>query len=209
MLTANFKDYPYSDINSYQFMSEILDDTGGIPSNWRAISQDIIDIVRANGDNRFIVWSHGQCAFSQNYKYTVPFDDDRIIYNLHHYDPHTYTHQLTKEYPELVYTSEMKAQVEERIQDMIEFRNVNPTTPILLGTYGVSVWVSDANQWYIDVHAMLEANDVPSIAIGGVGHTYQGWDTRYTAIYDGNGMPDYTYDLLNDQWLELKRHWNS
>jgi hypothetical protein len=199
-------------ITAYQFMSEpvSIDENGQqkLPENWYDLSEELINIVRQYDKEKFIVWSSSMWAFPY-YNKTVPFDDDKVIYNFHMFEPQRYTHQGVIGYPMGV-TYNANNRIEQQIKTMTSFRDKNNNIPILIGSYAISCWIPDRVLWLKDLHSLLIKNKIGAFNMN-IASKYKGWDLRYTVPdgWDGKKMPKYVLNKQNPAWKELSSFFKS
>lgn len=73
---------------------EILNEPHGIPdATWNAIQQDVIDAIRAVDTRHWIIVGPANWNSYHNLDEMPVYDDDRLIYTFHFYDPFLFTHQ--------------------------------------------------------------------------------------------------------------------
>ncbi len=78
------------------------------PPKWNYVQREIINAIRQYDKKRFIVATAAPAGLPQNYSHFNPINDKAIIYGVHMYAPHSYTHQGIKgrsediDYPGLV-----------------------------------------------------------------------------------------------------------
>jgi len=193
------------DIFALQFMSEPVGDGDVMPEEWIEISQAVIDTVRVNDSQKYIVWSGGVWGLAK-YELVVPFDDDKIIYNFHEFKPNLYTHQGVSGNPlDVVYQG--NGGIAYDFSNIDSFRQRNNNIPIMCGSYTLANWISDADLWFNDVENELTSRGVSSIYFAT--NQYQAWDWRYIGTKDGDNSLVYKYDLTsnNKLWTILSEYW--
>ena len=209
-LAHAFHSVPKNTIFAYQFMSEPVGDGIGTtdrhPDIWYELSEELIDIVRQYDTEKFIVWSRGIWGISSNYYKTVPFDDNKVIYNFHNFAPQSYTHQGIRGFPMPVAYPGPDA-MDNRINAAVAFRDRNNGIPIMVGSYSVSVWITDRTDWLQDALDRYRTHGISSINFT-TGVSYKGWDLRYTSTYAGPDTPaNYVYDKTNPAWQMISGYW--
>ena len=75
---------------------EVLNEPHGVSEfRWGQIQQDVIDAIRAVDPNRIIVVTGAEYGGCNNLKNLPFYQDDKLIYTFHFYDPFVFTHQGT------------------------------------------------------------------------------------------------------------------
>lgn len=86
-----------SELAAYDFFNEPLVRTGNLkpysPSSWYGFQLDIVEAVRSIDPERYIVANAGYGGEASAYKEFSPLKFNNIIYGVHIYNPHSFTHQ--------------------------------------------------------------------------------------------------------------------
>lgn len=193
-----------SEIFALQFMSEPVDSANKLPQTWNDISNSVLTTVR-NYTDKFIVWSPVLGGLVNKYDLTVPLDDDKIIYNFHTFRPMSYTHQGIGTRPNNVpYSPVTLSNI--GMDAVIAFKTNNPSIPVMCGSYSLANWISDADQWVNDMHAIFDTNNISTIQFA-TGQ-FKGWDWRFIGTVDDSGRKLFIYDAStnNKLWTKLSQY---
>ncbi len=206
-MAMNFKDIDKNVIIGYQIISEPATSGNQEVPGWLKISQELIDIIREYDTEKYIIWSRGPWAHSFNLATTKAFDDNKIIYNVHNYDPIAYVEQGINDRPFGVTYAGSTPGFNKAINELIAFRNANNGIPVIVGAFGVSCWIPDRTEYLNDVLNKITSAKIPS-TIFNIGARYKGFDLKYTSTYEGPGTKtNYIYDLSNPAWQRLRKYW--
>jgi hypothetical protein len=63
------------------------------PHQWRPIAESILKAIREVDDQTWIIFQPGPGGQPFGYKDMEPLPDDKVIYDIHYYAPHQFTHQ--------------------------------------------------------------------------------------------------------------------
>lgn len=208
-----YKDEPT--ILSYNFTPE--PHTKWILDNWQnKIVPDFIAAVRAVDNNTYLILSAGLWGFPK-FEGLQPFEDpaNKVIYSMHDYSPHNYTHQGIGLRPSgLVYpgmlrmfdSSELKywdrAELQNEMQSALDFMK-KYNVRMFNGEFGVVRWALGADKWIADKVSIFEEYN-----IGWTLHNYagawDGWNVTFPPDTPGTNNPD---GFIDTPRLEmLKKH---
>ncbi len=87
---------PYRDvIYGYDLYNEPLDwsQMPNAPRQWRDIAKNVIKAIREVDKETWLVYETGPGGLSWGFAGMKPLPDSRIIYSVHFYNPHEFTHQ--------------------------------------------------------------------------------------------------------------------
>lgn len=168
---------PHRDvIYGYDLYNEPLDwsQMPNPPRQWREAAKAAIKAIRSVDTETWIIYEPGPGGLSWGFADMKPLPDTRIIYSLHYYNPHEFTHQglystkntdLAKpmeetgvRYPGTVnglYWD--KKQIRKELQTVLDFQH-KYKVPILVGEFSVIRWApkADAVQYLSDLIDIFE-----------------------------------------------------
>jgi hypothetical protein len=88
------------ELQAYQFIGEpvtVIEGKIAVPDGWNVFFKKIHTIIKNKDKSRFVVYSPGPGGASVGYKGLEPIlDDSKIIYSMHYYLPHPFSHHLIK-----------------------------------------------------------------------------------------------------------------
>lgn len=88
------------ELQAYQFIGEPIQKVNGkntIPNGYNDFFQTIYQFFREEDSMRYLIYAPGPGGSPKGYRNSVPiYDDPRVIYSVHYYLPHNYTHQGIK-----------------------------------------------------------------------------------------------------------------
>jgi endoglucanase len=83
----------YKDASDY-LIYELMNEPHGIEiEEWNAIIKRVHDLVRSIDKEHYLIVGGADWNSTKGMKALPDFEDDRIIYTFHFYEPHTFTHQ--------------------------------------------------------------------------------------------------------------------
>lgn len=178
----------------FDLMNEPLDWTQmpSYPKQWPVWAQRLIDEIRKVDTVHPIVIEPGPGGLCWGFATFPALKDDNLIYSVHQYQPHQYTHQgigdirntdLAQAYLERqrgwpgVFGDSGgglwdKARVEKELQPVFDFLKRNPGTRIYVGEFSVIRWAPDAARYLRENIEIFEQH---------------GWDWTYHAFREFNG----------------------
>jgi endoglucanase len=186
---------------AFDFISEPVVREHGVsraPKLWPKLVGDISGIMESRSPDRWLVVSSAPWGAAEGYKNFSPLNYSRVIYGVHIYMPHAFTHQginkginssLTpQKYPGWVrFRYWDKQKIEEKLKPLREFQE-KYNVPVLVGEFSTVRW-ADGGEKYIE--------DVASIANG------YNWDWLYFSATGWHGWnPDYKH---RNSWDENDR----
>lgn len=179
-----------NELAAYEFISEpgVRGASGRIetPQAWPELMKQIVAEVRKNDAKRFIVVTPGAGGEPEHYRDFLPLADDRIVYGVHMYKPHFYTHQGIGNKPLGVpYPSEKidKAKLQYLLNDAVAFQN-KYKVPIWVGEFSSIRWAPGGEQYIKDLVSIYNANRWGWAYFGYV--NYHGWNPDFDSRYSSN-----------------------
>ncbi len=161
----------------YDIFNEPLnwDDMPNSPKKWPSWAQQITDAIREIDQQHAIVIEPGPGGLCWGFKNFKPISGKNIIYSIHQYQPHQYTHQgiqalkgtdLAKSYIKTQRTWPgifgdsgggiwNKARIEEELKPAIDFQK-KYKVKIYVGEFGVARWAPNADKYLQDCINIFE-----------------------------------------------------
>lgn len=197
------------------------------PNNWMQIYKNIIKIVRTYDEKRFLIFSPGPWGKPTGYQQIEPFNDKKIIYNFHMYEPHGFTHQGIKgknaNIPFLGMKGEVnkpypgnfgnkfwnKDQLKQYMLPIIRFQQKN-NVPVSVCEFSAVRWAPGRDEYLRDVIDIFEDNNFSWFYFS-LGGTWKGWDPRFEADAKSKNYMDYKditkHDLNSSKaWILLNNY---
>lgn len=197
---------------------DLLNEPGyGSTLEWQMLAQRIADAIREIDPNRTLIM---ECAIGANpigFKNLVPLNNDNVIYSVHMYLPHAFTHQNLHEdslkhpeYPGTIFTQSYeftpneqifwdKNILKESLQPVLDFQNTY-NVPILVGEFSAVRWAPGAYDYIRDAIEIFEEYGWDWIY-----HAYRewsGWSVEHTPDRSYNQPAEPTYrELLLREWF--------
>ncbi len=176
----------------YDIFNEPLDwkDMPSFPKNWPRWAQTIVDEIRKIDPKHPIVIATGPGGLCWGMKDFPVLNGGNLIYEVHLYSPHEYTHQglsdihatdlkkayldMQKPWPGEFSDSDMagywdRTMLEFVLKPAIDFQRRNPTIPIFVGEFSVARWAPGGDQYLKDCIAIFEK---------------YGWDWTYHSFHN-------------------------
>lgn len=214
LLTSHFKNKG-DELSAYQFISEpvvTINEQAKRPENWVEIQNKLLEIIKKNDPNRFLVITPGPWGMPQGYKHFEPLPSNKIIYNAHFFQPQQYTHQGIKkrafnvEYPTSILLQQWdKRKLENIFSDLIQFQG-KYNVPVLIGSFSKVNWIKDNNQWLKDSLNVFEKNKWGWFYFIVGANPWKGWDPRYIGEYKTKKFSyldeTSTWKLLNEYFIK-------
>ncbi len=205
-----------AELGAYEILNEPVVWRGrnaAMPESWRELMKSAINEIRKHDPGRFIVVTPVLGGMPDQYNENVkPLDDARIIYGLHMYLPHDYTHQgiqgrpLGLKYPGLVsFQYYDKNKLEQLMMPAILFQR-KYKVPLWVGEFSSARWAEGSNEYLRDLIDIFDKH--------GLGwayfqyKSYHGWDPDNNMIYctdDQIGSSRIYQGRGSSRWQLLKR----
>ncbi len=199
---------PYADvIYGYDLYNEPLDweQMPHPPRQWRDIAKAAIKAIREVDPATWIIYEPGPGGMHWGFANLQPLPDTRVIYSLHFYSPHEFTHQgiyniqntdlaevkatLNVRYPGVVNGFRWdKDSIRESLSPVREFQQ-RYQVPILVGEFSAIRWApgNDAAQYIADLIDIFEEN-----SWGWVYHAFRewsGWSVEHDDVWAPHAGP--------------------
>ena len=213
------KTHSLENLIGYEFMSEpvILKKVSGheegfLPKNWRTfVLPQIVRSIRKYTHSKYIFVSPGPGGGPKGYKDFKPLKDSRIVYNLHFYLPHKYTHQGLKgrKYG-LIYPGKIgfrywnKELLEHELLPVVFFKE-KYKVPVCVTEFSVVRWAPNKNKYLLDLLNLFNKYHFGWLyfSIGG----FKAWDPRYDLVVfgrkSGSFMANLNYIGYNSTTIEI------
>jgi hypothetical protein len=214
LLAARFRGRG-NELAAYEVMSEpIMRTPSGAedPRGWPELRRRIIAEIRAWDPQRFIVTNAGLAADAAPYAKFTPLTEPRIVYGVHFYAPHAFTHQglesnaMGISWPGVVSGKYWdKNALRQNLAPAIDFQR-KYNVPVWIGEFSAVRWAKGANQWIEDAVSIFDMN--------GLGWSYwyingwQGWNPFFDTEYASDNIEDYEAHYVgttSERWNTLKR----
>ena len=152
-------------IVAFEYFSEpvISDNNQAIkPSSWDSHYKKILSTFRTIS-SKYLLYTPGPWADPKGYlKMGMPFNDPKIIYNFHFYQPHNYTHQGTKKEGVYSYPGQIgkrywnKNQLEKEVNKVYNWSSKNKVKYVFAGEFSAVRWAEGKDQYLKDLIEILE-----------------------------------------------------
>ncbi len=178
---------------------------------WDRLSNRLVAAIRNVDPNRPIVIEPVCWGGAEGFMGWRPLDDDNIIYSLHHYEPHEYTHQAEGRMVGYPYNSKVEeARIDrEWLESHLEPVDIFQKTydvPILVGEWGIMRWVPDAKDYIADQIALFESRRWSWAAYSWSDEVWDNSGFDFILGPDkGNGRPDYG----NEVFAPIRAAWKN
>jgi endoglucanase len=201
-----------SELYAYEFMSEPAlytssDGTAIQPPRLEEFYNSSLFIVRSYDPLRCFVLTPGPWAKPTNYRNFNGFQsisDTNVVYNVHMYMPHSYTHQGIKgyqrpvSYPSATFNSDT---IIKRFKSVKDFQ-ARTGHKIIVGEFQAIRWAPNADQWVKDVLTNIKANGW-SWCYFSYKPNYRFWDPFF-AVANPTSKPQHWYlknfGTTSDMW---------
>ena len=178
-IAKRFKDA--KPIWGYDLANEPVEDLVGEGcEDWQGLAERAAQAVRAVDPNRAIIVEPSNWGGPEALNDLAPLRVSNVVYSVHMYLPHAFTHQgVHQSGPEYVYPGMIagrrwdKAQLEAALQPVVRFQT-NYNVHIYIGEFSAIRWAPDhsAYRYLKDLIEIFEAHD---------------WDWSYHAFREWNG----------------------
>ncbi|WP_043589218.1 glycoside hydrolase family 5 protein [Geminisphaera colitermitum] len=196
---------------------------------WDWLLPETIKAIRENDKKAWlVVESPPNGSLAWGFAKIPTIDDKRVIYALHHYMPHAYTHQgvraIQKRGPDTrgaytypgdsprfdggkMVTGWDKAAVERTMKEVFLFQKRNPGSRVLVSEFGVIRWAPGGAQWLTDSIEIFERHGwdwtFHSLA------EWPGWDPTYEADAPIKRRPKFEEGIQEtDRLKAVKAGWS-
>ena len=203
-----------SELGSYSFLSEPTVTIGGMsitPPQWSSFRNRIINKIREFDKERWIEISPGPGGQASGYKDMELLNDEKIIYNAHMFDPHTFTHQgigdraLGYIYPGLVLFNKIwdKEGIRSDFDYLKSFQD-KYGVPVSIGSFGTARWATGGEQYLQDLTDILD--EYKWSWSYWCYKCWNGWDPYYNSQYPTNNDWQSQYlGEVSERWTTLKK----
>jgi hypothetical protein len=190
-----------SELYAYEFMSEpaLYTSSNGTaiqPPRLEEFFKNSLFIVRAYDTSRCFVLTPGPWAMPMSYTKFNGFadiSDKNVVYNVHMYLPHSYTHQGVRNrprpvsYPSATFNSDT---IVKRFKAVKDFQS-RTGHKIIVGEFQAIRWAPNADQWVKDVLTNIKANGW-SWCYFGYKANYRFWNPYYV-VGNPTSKPQHWY----------------
>jgi hypothetical protein len=178
------------ELGAYDFMSEPVLYQGGrtvAPPLWPQLLRKIISAIRKEDENRWIIVAPGPWGLPEGYKKFDPPADQKLVWGVHMYLPHIFTHQgirdcpLGTTYPGRISSNFWdKDALRAALEPLRRYQVLHPG-PVFVGEFSAVRWAKGGEKYICDLVEIFEEY--------GWGWAYfsvkgwQGWDPDYNSEY--------------------------
>ncbi|MGH9436879.1 MAG: glycoside hydrolase family 5 protein [Terriglobia bacterium] len=198
---------------AYNIISEPTIRIGGrteSPPDWENIQKRIVETIRAQDPNRWIVVQPGPWGGAGGYKDFSPLPYSRLVYSVHIYAPHAYTYQGIKKfptgvrYPGTIHGRQVnKEALEKYLTPVFRFQQQNHAL-IWVGEFSAVIWAPNSRQYLKDLVSTYDRYGWgwSYFAIGG----WFGWDPNYNNKFAGDwkAAQAQRVGLESERWETLR-----
>lgn len=180
MMARKYKDNP--DVWGYDILNEPDESyyvyTPGGPPDWNHLAERVARAIRTIDPAKPIIIEPAIWAQPAGFSVFKPVNVSNVVYSVHFYAPHDFTHQgvlgrpagIT--YPGIIAGVKWdKEQMRKQFAPVIEFQK-KYNVPVYVGEFSVARWAPGAEQWLKDAIDIFEEN---------------GWDWTYHAFREYYG----------------------
>lgn len=150
------------------------------PPQWRPLAAKLAQTIRAIDPDVWVIFDPGPNAQSIGYRNLTPLPDKKVIYTIHDYIPHEFTHQSLPGWPAVAnYPTQTgsvltdKAERLRRLQPAREFQ-LTYNVPVFVGEFSVIRWAPKADA----VRFLQDSVDI---------YEAYGWSWTYHAFREWDG----------------------
>ena len=171
---------------AYEFFSEpvvVVNNKSLKPITWDKHFKNILAKVRETS-TKYLVYTPGPWADPKGYlKMGKPFQDQKIIYNFHFYQPHRYTHQGIKKEGKYSYPGQIeskywdKSEIEKEIDKVYNWSNKYNVKHVFVGEFSAVRWAKGKDQYLKDVIEILEKKKFSWVYFSFNG--WKGWNYNF------------------------------
>lgn len=179
-----------TELVAYDLMSEpvIVDHgVGRSPKEWPELLRRIVAAIRKNDSKRWIVVAPGPWGGPDGYSDFEPVADNRVIYGVHVYSPHAFTHQGIRQipigatYPGIVrFRKWDKERLQKTLSPLKEFQR-KYDVPVLVGEFSAVRWAEGGEQYIKDLVAIFNEYGWSWLYFSATG--WHGWNPDYNQNY--------------------------
>lgn len=184
-----------------------------VPPQWNAFQQEIVRTIRQHDRDRWIVVKPGPWGGPGGYADFRPLPFDKLVYSVHMYEPHAFTHQgiydwpIGVGYPGVVQGKYWdKAALESALSPVIAFQQ-RYHVPIWVGEFSALRWGKGGEKYLVDLTGLFERFRWGWCYFN-VG-TWHGWNPDYDDIYAEDAkMPNYESHRVGEsssRWETLRQ----
>lgn len=133
-------------IFGYDLLNEpsVAGENRDVPS-WQEVAERTVHAIRAIDPLKPIIIEPSEGGSPQGFVSLRPIQAEHLIYSVHFYDPHSYTHQ-TDQLKEPIVFDGGKEYIRMRLAPVLYFQK-KYNVPILVGEFSASAWAPDAHEY--------------------------------------------------------------
>ena len=199
----------------WQFLSEpsikLANGNLAQPPEWPAFFERIRLLVRAIRPRDWLAYGPGPGGLPFGYSTQTKINDNRIIYNVHGFRPHPYTHQgigtnvYGVTWPGIPFPNGELWNIDRLRQDYDAIRAFQTThnVPVMVGSFSAVRWAPDAEDFLRDATEIFDDYGW-SYAYWCYG-SYNGWNPDYDTTYDPANYKQQYIGLHSVRWDTLRK----
>lgn len=204
-----------NELAAYQILSEpvvIRYGRATTPPQWTNVLDRIIKEIRKFDKKRWIVVAPGPGGGPTGYKDFSPPSDPFLIWGVHMYKPHAFTHQGIKkrsiniQYPGMVKRRYWdKDKLRKALRPLYIFQQKYPG-PVFVGEFSAVRWAEGGEQYIKDLSDIFNEYNWSWAYYSGTG--WHGWNPNYNQNYPGDNKED-RKRWKNDYIGDKSTRWNT
>jgi hypothetical protein len=184
-----------------------------VPPGWDSFQSEIVRTIRQYDRGRWIVVKPGPWGGPGGYSDFQPLPFDRLVYSVHMYEPHPFTHQGIHGWPTGVgYPGVVqgkywdKSVLESALSPVAAFQQ-RYHVPVWVGEFSALRWSKGGEKYLMDLTEIFERSQWGWCYFN-VGF-WHGWNPDYDNIFDQDDkMPNFDLHRVGEssmRWETLRR----
>ncbi|MBY0579220.1 MAG: glycoside hydrolase family 5 protein [Burkholderiales bacterium] len=200
-----------NELGAYEILSEPLvrrpPDIQETPRQWPQFRDEIIRKIRKSDPNRYVILTPGFGGESSSYQDFKPLPFGHIIYGVHVYNPHGYSHQGLYDFPRgMSYPAQFdRHTLEGNMKYLIDFKDKYHAL-IYVGEFSAVRWAPGANQYVSDLIDLFDKHGFSWMYF--CYNSYHAWSPFYDEQYvakDESPSPQSWVGFGSKRWAVLKQ----
>ncbi|HQT26707.1 MAG TPA: cellulase family glycosylhydrolase, partial [Burkholderiales bacterium] len=174
-----------AELGAYEILSEPVVYRGKkveSPESWPGLRVEIIREIRKYDSGRYVIVTPGFGGEPSSYKDFEPLSFPRIIYGVHFYDPHAFSHQGLPGFRRgMAYPEDFNRQwLINVLRPVTDFRKKYHQL-VYIGEFSAIRWAPGANQYISDLIDLFDENGFSWMYF--CYNSFQGWNPFYDETY--------------------------
>jgi hypothetical protein len=204
-----------SEFAAYDIMSEpvlVAGTESKSPPAWKSVLEQIVSVVGKNDNQRWVVVSPAPWGGPEGYAAFSPPQGARLIWGVHMYLPHRFTHQGIRQnetgikYPGNAGTRYWDKQALRAALSPLRKFHLERSGVVMVGEFGAVRWAEGGEQYLRDLTSIFNEYGWGWAYFSGSG--WHGWNADYNQNYAGNSKAgawksDYVGDG-SERWKTLR-----